>query len=266
MITTRTRPRLARVLCGVVSVFAFGGWLGCAAALAQTQPSTPAGAGSPATQVDCGALAATRNSPITLDSCKQMMGGAQQAEAATNNPRGERPGDDAMSCADIEKEMGTMRDLGPSEASRAEAGAAATEYGAKVESKLAELHAEGVAGAMAVTAAANADLAVQLATGGLVNPHTAQAMQQAALAQGVARGDRMAKEMQPSGQRMFKATGGGAQEMAQQMQANPRFARLIGLAMAKDCKGQDEVMTTSPIQVTPANAPIVNQGMFPGGR
>lgn len=256
MMTTRTRLRLARVRRGVASVFAFGGWLGCAAALAQTQPSTPAGAGSPAAQVDCGALAATRNSPITLEACKQMMSGAQQAEAATKNPRGERPGDDSMSCADIEREMSTMRGIGPSEASRAEAGAAATEYGAKVESNLAQLRAQGVAATAAVNAAAAADLATQLATGGLVNPHAAQAMQQAALDQGVVQGDRMAKEMQPSGQRMFKATGGGTQEMAQQMQANPRFARLISLAMAKDCKGQDEVMTTSPIKVTPANSPI----------
>jgi hypothetical protein len=254
MISTRTRPRLARVLYGVV--FALGGWLGCAAALAQTQPSTPAGAGSPAAQVDCSALADTRNSPITLDNCKQMMSGAQQAEAATKDPRGLRPGDDAMSCADIEKEMSTMRGIGPSEATRAEAGAAAAEYGAKVESKLAQLHAEGVAATAAINAAAAADLATQLATGGLVNPHSAQAMQQAALAQGVVQGDRMAKEMQPSGQRMFKAAGGGTQEMAQQMQSNPRFARLISLAMAKDCKGPDEVMTTSPIKVTPANSPI----------
>jgi hypothetical protein len=239
----------------LVSVFAFSSWLGCAAALAQTQPLTPVGAGSPAEQIDCGALAATRNSPITLDACKQMMSGARQAEAATKDSRGVRPGDDAMSCADIEKEMSTMRGMGPSEANRAEAGAAATEYGAKVESKLAQLRAEGVAATAAINAAAAADLATQLATGGLVNPHTAQAMQQAALAQGVVQGDRMAKEMQPSGQRMFKATASGTQEMAQQMQSNPRFARLISLAMTKDCQGQDEVMTTSPIRATPKNSP-----------
>jgi len=256
MITTRTRPRLARVLRGVVSVFALGGWLGCAAALAQTQPSTSAGAGSSTAQVDCGALAATRNSPITPDACKQMMSGAQQAEAATMNPSGERPGDAGMSCAEIAREMSTMQGIGPSEANRAEAGTAATEYGAKVDSKLAQLHAQGVAGVAAVNAAAAADLATQLATGGLVNPHSAQAMQQAALAQGVVQGDRMAREMQPSGQRMFNAAGSGTQEMAQQMQSNPRFARLISLAMAKDCKGQDEFMTTSPIKVTPANSPI----------
>jgi hypothetical protein len=231
------------------------GSLGCSAALAQTQPPD---AMSPAGQVDCSTLAATPNSPMSIDTCRQLMESAQQSAAALKDPRGARPGDEAMTCQDIAKEMGTMQGIGLSGASRAEGSAAATQYQAVVGSQMAQLQAQGAAGAAATTAAAAADLAAQLATGGLVNPHAAQAMQQSALAQGKVQGERMAEERRPAEQRLFNATGNDTQEMAQQLQSNPRFARLVNLAMSKNCKEPGDAESAPPSQML--------QGMPPLGR
>lgn len=47
---------------------------------------------------------------------------------------------------------------------------------------------------------------------------------------------RMATERKPSEQRLSSAVGASTQAMANGMQSNPRFSRLIQLAIAKDCK------------------------------
>jgi hypothetical protein len=88
---------------------------------------------------------------------------------------------------------------------------------------------------METTAAAAADLATQLATGGVVNPHAAEAVQQTALAEGRVQGERMTEERRPAEQRLLNATGNDTEEMAQQLQSNPRFARLVNLAITKGC-------------------------------
>jgi hypothetical protein len=196
-------------------------------------------------------------SPLgSADFCRQMMNSAQQSAAALQDTRGARPGDEAMSCEDIAKEMATMQGIGLSDASRAEGGTASAQYGAVVGSQLARLHARGVAGAAAVSAAAAADLAVQFATGGLVNPHAAQALQQAALAGGKAQGEQMAEERRPAEQRLAAAVGKNTQEMSQQLQSNPRFARLVSLAMARDCKGSGDGAAPSPLTIPPGMSPI----------
>ena len=223
---------LALGVCGG-AVF---GLSGCSTSPDRAQPLDPLDAASPAGQVDCSALAATPDSPISIDTCRQMMNSAQQTEAALKDTRGAQPGDEAMSCQDIEKEMSTMQGIGLSDASRAEGSAAAAQYQAVVASQLAQLHAQGVTGAMATTAAAASDLATQIATGGVVNPHAAEAVQQAALAEGRVQGERMAEERRPAEQRLFNASGNNTGEMAQQLQSNPRLARLVNLAITKGCQ------------------------------
>lgn len=231
----------------LLSILALCGVLGSSAALAQAQAPRPAGATPPAGQVDCSALAADPKSPMSADLCRQMTNSARQAEAATKDTRGARPGDDAMSCTDIEREMGTMRG-GLSDASRAEGNAATAQYGAVMGSQMAKIQAEGAAATAATTAAAAADLATQFATGGLVNPHTAAIVQQVAQAHSLAEGERMAQERRPTEQRLLKAVGNNTQEMTQQLQANPRLARLVSLAMAKECKGDAEDTSSRPAQ------------------
>ncbi len=240
----------------LVSLVAAVGLLGCSAALAQAQPFGPLGATSPDGQVDCSALAAMANSTMSSETCRQLMNAAKHSEAALRDTRGARPGDEAMSCEDIAKEMGTMQDIGLSDASRAEGSAAAAQYGAVVNSQMAQIQAQGFAGAAATTAAAAVDLAVQIATGGLVNPHAAMATQQAQLAAGMAQGERMAEERRPAEQRLFSATGTGTGEMAQQVQSNPRFARLVSLAMAKGCREAGDTTVLPKLQIPQGILPI----------
>jgi len=226
----------------LVSLMVSLGLLGSSATLAQMQPAI-----SPAGQVDCSKLAATPDSPMSIDSCRRMMNSAQQSEAALDSARGSaRPGDEALSCQDIAKEMSTMQGIGLSDAGQAEGSEAANQYQAVVGSQIAQLHAQGVAGAMATTAAAAADTAAQLASGGLVNPHAAEAVQQAQMAQGRVQGERLAEERRPSEQRMFNAASNDTAEMLQQLQSNPRFAQLVSMAMAKGCRGPGDAATSSP--------------------
>jgi hypothetical protein len=226
-----------------IIVLAFGacggavfGLSGCSTSPDRAQSLDSSDAVSPAGQVDCSALAAMPNSPMSIDTCRKMMDSAKQSEAALKDTRGARPGDEAMSCQDIAKEMSAMQGVGLSDASRAEGSAAATQYQTVVASQLAQIHAQAAAGAMATTAAAATDLATQLATGGVVNPHSAEAVQQAALAAGRVQGERMAEERRPAEQRLFNATGSNTGELAQQLQSNPRFARLVNLAITKGCE------------------------------
>jgi len=184
--------------------------------------------------------------PMNVDTCRQMMSSAQKSEAALASNRAARPGDEAMSCQDIANEMSTMHGIGLSDGSRHEGQEASTQYQAVVGAQLAQLKHQGEAGAAATTAAAGADLAVQLATGGMVNPHAALALQQAALAQGVVQGQALAQERRPAEERLMQATGNNTAEMAQQLQANPRFARLVNLAMAKDCKEPGDSAGSQP--------------------
>lgn len=223
------------------------GLLGSSAVPVLAQAPGPAGATPPVGQVNCSALAANPKSPMSADLCRQMTNTARQAEAATKDARGARPGDDAMTCADIEREMGTMRG-GLSDASRAEGSAATAQYGAVMGSQMAKIQAEGAAATAATTAAAAADLATQFATGGLVNPHTAAIVQQVAQAHSLAEGERMGQERRPAEQRLLEAVGNNTQEMTQQLQANPRLARLVSLAMAKQCQGDDEAPASAPVQ------------------
>jgi hypothetical protein len=226
----RIDRRSAAVACTLlVSLAAF--------AQADPQPFDAAAASlPPGAQVDCTAVAAQPSSPLSLEACRQMMAGAGQAQSALADARGARAGDTAMNCQDISAEMGTLQGIGLSRQSRAESDAASTQYQQTMAAQLAQLRQQAAAGAVAVTTAAAADMALQLATGGLVSGHAAQATQQAAIAQGRVQGDRMAEERRPAEQRLANATSHDTAEMARQLQANPRFARLVELALAKGCR------------------------------
>jgi hypothetical protein len=197
-------------------------------------------------ELQCEKLATLPDSPMSVDACKQLMANARQAAAALKNQSAAEPGDEAMTCEDITKEMSAMQGIGLSETSQAEGHAAANQYQAKVGAPLEQLHAQGVAGAMTTTAAASTDVAVQLATGGLVNPHAAQQAQQSALAEGRLQGQRMAEERRPAEQRLLGATTKNTAEITQQVQANPSFAHLVNLAIAKGCSGVGESPAQAP--------------------
>jgi hypothetical protein len=195
-----------------------------------------AAAGAPAAQqVDCDQLAAMPNAPMSVESCRQMRGAAQSYQAAAQDPSARRPGDESMSCADIAAELKTMQGVGLSEAAQQENATAAKNYQEKLAKQQAEMRALGVGATAAVNAAAAADAAVEVGSGGLVQGHAAAAAQQAALQEGRVVGERMAQERRPDEQRLTRAVGSSSAEMGGQLESNPRYARLIQLAIARNC-------------------------------
>ena len=214
---------------------AVGALLACSSVLAVSalaEDRAASGGMPPGGQMDCDQLASVPNPPMSVEACKQMMA-AMQPSAASG---GERPGDDAMSCADIAAEMKTMRGVGLSGAQQKENAAAASEYQAILAKQQAQATALGLEATAAVNAAAAADTATEIATGGVVRGKAAAATQAAYQARGEAMGKQMAEERKPSEQRMTAATSASAQTMSQNMQSNPRFSRLVHLAIAKSCK------------------------------
>jgi hypothetical protein len=198
-------------------------------------------------QFDCDQLATLPDAPMSVESCKQMMGAAQAYQAAARNPAAARPGDESISCEDIATEMRTLQGVGLSDAARQENATAAKNYQAKLAKQQAEMKAYGVGATAAVNGAAAADAAATIGSGGLVQTHAAEAAQQAALAQGRVMGEKLAQERRPDEQRLAKAVGGSSAEMGRELQANPRYARLVQLAIARNCR-EPEPSSGSPRQ------------------
>jgi hypothetical protein len=190
----------------------------------------------PGQQLDCDQLAAMPNAPMSLQSCRQAVGAMQAQTAAASDPAAARAGDAAMSCADIAAEMRTMQGVGLSQAQQRENATAVTAYQSKVAEQQGEINRMGIEATAAVNAGLVADTLTQLATGGLVMGRAAQTAQQAALAQGRVRGQQMAEARKPVEQRVTRAVGDSAQAMGQSARSNPRFARLVELAMARQCR------------------------------
>jgi hypothetical protein len=88
-----------------------------------------------------------------------------------------------------------------------------------------------------VDAAAAADRATELATGGLVNPNAASAAALAAQARVKVVGERQAAERRPTEQKMIGGVADLGVDAAQQLTSNPRLARLMQLAQSRGCKG-----------------------------
>ncbi len=186
-------------------------------------------------QMDCDQLASMPGAPMSVEDCKKMMGSMQAGKPGAGSSAA-RPGDEAMTCEQIAAEMSTMKGVGLSEKQQKENAAAAEQHQALLAKQQAEITAIGVAGSAAVTSAAAADAATELATGGIVRGKSAAAAQEAVQATAKVAGERMAAERKPSEQRLSSAVGASTRAMADSMQSNPRFSRLIQLAIAKDCK------------------------------
>jgi len=204
-------------------------------------------------QVDCAAIAQVPNSPMTVESCRQMMAAAQAFSRAAKDERGARAGDEAMSCADIEREMASLSGVGLSENARRENAQAARAYQQQVAGQMQEAAAAGASATVAVTTAHAADAATTLATGGLVNLGLARATQQSALQASRTMGERMAEERKPQEERLYQAVTQSSTTMAAQLEANPRYARLVQLAGMRECQGEpdDEESVLAPGKLAP---------------
>ena len=187
-------------------------------------------------QFDCSRLASMPNAGMTVQQCQAMMGMAQSAQAAMNDPSSMRPGDENMSCADIQTELGTMNIAGVSADHRAEGVRSGTVLQQQLAKNQAEVNALAVKQATEVEAAAMADRAVEAATGGVVRGRATDALMPSLQAEQKALGERQVKDTTPKFQAALGSATASANDLTQQMQANPRFGRLMKLAMDKGCR------------------------------
>ena len=157
------------------------------------------------------------------------MNSAASMQNSMNDPAGQRPGDEAMSCDQIKAEFLASGGIAMNKSHVAEGQAAASNYQSKsatVQSEYAALVAQESASNLAASAA------------GFV-PGVGQAAQAAADAKNTAEqkafNAHAQAEMTPATQRLASSTGTVVSDVATNLQNDPRKARLISLATQKNC-------------------------------
>jgi hypothetical protein len=203
-----------------------------AAALATDQTSMENGmppGGMPMSAADCERMAGIPGAPMSVETCKSMMGMAGAYQQSAADPAASRPGDEAMSCAQISSEMSQLKGVGVSESTAREGQQASQEMIGTLNKQRAEAERLGIEATVATNAAAVKDPTGRLA----------EKVQQTYAERGQELGRKQAAERQPAVSRQDRAVGASAAQMTQSVQGNPRFARLIQLAGNKGCKGDE---------------------------
>jgi hypothetical protein len=211
------------------------GLLGAAGAFSAGHATAVAPNGMPA-GMDCEQMARMPGMPMSVESCKKLMGAQQAYDAALADPSAARPGDDKMGCEQIMAELKQQRYTAPDKAKVAEGQAAAAAEQKTLAKQQAETTRTVAEQSAAVAAASAKDLATEAATAGVVRPRTAAVLEQEFQRQNKVTGERMAEERRPHEQRLMSTTGDFAADAGQQISQNPRLARLIQLANQKNCK------------------------------
>jgi len=199
----------------------------------------PAAATAPTTSgmPDCAQIASMPNAPISLEACQKMASAQQAYDRAAADPSASRPGDEQMSCDQIKSEMRLQQYSAPDKAMVAATTAAATNEQVLLNKHIAETNAVMAEEQAKVDAAAAADRATELATGGLVHTNAASAAAEAAQARGRVVGKRQAAERRPTEQKLIGGVADLGMDAAKQLTSNPRLARLMQLAQSHGCKG-----------------------------
>ncbi|HEY8244388.1 MAG TPA: hypothetical protein VII68_13060 [Casimicrobiaceae bacterium] len=179
----------------------------------------------------CESLATVPNAPMSVQACKSMLGMSstlQRMEGAASDPSARRPGDEALSCDAIFREMTSLgpaiaAGVGPGKADAALA--EATALGSKQQAEMTTF----MVGTFALGAAMGAASPV-------MPGFIATAIAGAWAASGAALGTRMAAEQNALRPKRDEAIVATTAEFEQAMLLNPRFARLADLGMQKRCE------------------------------
>jgi hypothetical protein len=209
-----------------------GGFFGHGKA-SDSKPTAGAGGSS----VDCAKLTGAQSAVMSPEVCQQLQGAQQTYNQAASDPRASHPGDDQMTCDQITAELRQQQYSTPDKSKVAAAQATLDQQQAilkREEAYIAKTQAEDQA---VVAAATAADTATELATGGLVRGRSLQAAEKTMTARNDAHNEKVLKETQPIEQQQVGQMAGFASGAGQQLQSNPRLARLMQLADAKRCKG-----------------------------
>lgn len=207
------------------AVFALGGASAQAQFPHSNKPANPTGGQT----VDCAQIARMPNAPMSYETCQKMMSSAASMQGAMNDPAGQRPGDEAMSCDQIKAEFMASGGMTMNRSHVAEAQAAASDYqgkSAKVQSEYNALVAQESATNLAASAAGLVPGVGQAAAAAANAKNTAEQKAFSAHAQ---------SELTPATQRLSSSTGTVVGDVAANLQNDPRKARLISLAGQKNC-------------------------------
>jgi len=179
----------------------------------------------------CEQLAGMTNAPMSVQSCKAMLGMAGTAERmqpSAADPAAQRPGDEKLSCEAIFAEMTSLGATLPPQTGAAKAEAAVAEGTALAGRQAAEGTAF-IAGSMA--------LGTAMGAASVVMPNFVGAAIAAAwAAQMAGLGTRQVAEQAALRPRRDQALIAVAEDFERTMTEHPRFARLAQLGMDKGCE------------------------------
>ena len=200
-------------------------------------PSSTPTAGAGANGMDCAKMASMPNAFMTVETCQKLQGAQQAYNQAAADPSASRPGDDQMTCAQITAELKQQSYTAPDQAKVAAAQATSAQEQALLNAEYAHMMKAKAEDQALVNAASAADNATEAASMGLVRGRNLQAAENTIDARNRAYNETMTKEGQPIHQQTMDQMAGFATDAGQQLQSNPRLARLMQLANAKHCKG-----------------------------
>lgn len=196
-------------------------------------PAGAAGAGA----IDCAKIASMPNSTMTFDACQELLSAQQTYTRAASDPSAVHAGDDAMSCAEIAAELKQQQYSAPDPTKVAAAQATAGQTQTLLKEEYQALLKQKAEDQATLSAAAAADTATEVTTGGLVRGRSLDAAQKVVDARDAAHNEKFVKASQPVAQQQNSQVADFATDAAGQLQSNPRLARLVQLANAKHCKG-----------------------------
>ena len=182
----------------------------------------------------CDQMAAMPGAPMSAEACRSMLGMAKGMKTSGSDPSAMRPGDENLSCEQINAEMRTVATPMVSAETAAQARVAADAQMALQQKQQAEQKAF-VAGQVAESVGMGA---LGLLPGG---GYAAMAAQQAQMAQQQAFVQKQIEEAAPVRAQTSQSITATTTEMTRGMQENPRFARLMNLSVAKSCPSPPDV-------------------------
>lgn len=195
--------------------------------VAAQQSAPPDDAQALLQRMDCSALARQPNPTLTVDECERRKASYGALDTAVHAPGGERPGDEAMTCTQAIAEMQSMHFVGVTADTARESVAAGSQLQAAYGASQAAAGAMAARHTAETMAAATMPNAVQ---GAVMYRHAAE---QTAL------GRTNAARIAAARGRTTDANSQASEELAANLYANPRFARLIQIVQQKRCQFSD---------------------------
>jgi len=178
--------------------------------------------------MNCEQMSAASGGTVTVATCQQMMGAQQALTAAESDPAASRPGDDKLTCDQIAAEMKQQPITAPDQTKVAETQDSLNDLQKQIDKD------KKIGEALVIKETAELSIVNKLPLPNAVQAAEAKRIQ----AEQKAVNERIKQETAPKVERTFTAFGDLTGDIAKQLTANPRLAKLYQLASDKRCKIQ----------------------------